>query len=923
MGMVFLGRDPALDRPVAIKIIRPELATAAAAERFLREARILASLSHPNVIPVHRAGEAGGFSYYVMDYLAAETLADRIARGPLPAAEVLALGSDLLAALDAAHRQGILHRDVKPANLFLLEGRAVLGDFGIAKSATDGGVTLTVPGSAIGTPDYMAPEQATGQQVTAAADLYSAGLVLYEALTGRRWPSFEEPESADWSGVPRALVPVLKRALALRAAARWPDAASFRRALARASGPAHARRVLLSLAGLAMAAAAVALWFAGPWRAGTSSAASLQVVIRPFRVIPAGAPAWLGDSLGWMLHRALGASADFHVRLVRGDLAADTTASLLLDGLATVRGDSLALVVTPAPGTRGSGAFRAETTGTVSEWPRAAGDLAYEVLWRIWRDAHGPLARDLPRAALPRTTEGLRAFLAAEQLFAHAQWQAAYEAYLRAAEQDRTCLLCDVRLTDVGRWLGIEADTARTHRYRAARDSFPPHYRQLIDASFLPEPERLALLRDLTDRSRPWGFGRFVAGDEVFHRGPFAGERRAAAKSLLEQAAVLRPDFAPIWEHLAWVDIAEGDSAGAAAALARYGETAAPSDTMSAAIGALISGAFQWRFAAEPYAVAFSEGILAQPAIAAFSDLATAPSQLLTFEVPRATIWMGEQFARGRPHAGLEVTGLLAQVHGLIATGRVDSALAVAGRLAAGASEPAIALFAAELPAALTLVDSADAAVRWPPLAAALDPIASGATGAPPLLRARAAWMLALLAHRARRGPDVQRYRDILAATEPAGGPLRAFVDVVVGLAAHGVPSAALRRSAPLVLLDSSSRGGDPFYRMLLHLSRAEWQLGARLADEAVRELRWHENNDFTRNAGLKPQSVEVDYAFGTLAHWRRARLLESLGSAYRDEACANYAAVARHWREGDAPFAARADSAAQHLRALGCPAAR
>lgn len=923
MGTVFLGRDPALDRPVAIKIIRPELATATAAERFLREARILASLSHPNVIPVHRAAEAGGFSYYVMDYLAAETLADRLTRGPLPAAEVLALGSDLLAALDAAHRQGILHRDVKPANIFLLEGRAVLGDFGIAKSATHGGVTLTVPGSAMGTPDYMAPEQATGQQVTAAADLYSAGLVLYEALTGRRWPSLEQPESADWSGVPRTLVRVLKRALALRAAARWPDAVAFRRALARASGPAQARRVLLSLAGLAVAAAAVALWFAGPWRAGSSSAASLQVAIRPFRVIGAGAPAWLGDSLGWMLHRALGASADFHVRLVRGDSAAGGAAGLLLDGLATVRGDSLALVVTPAPGAAGIAAFRAETTGTVSEWPRVAGDLAYEVLWGIWRDAHGPLARDLPRAALPHTTEGLRAFLAAELLFAHAQWQAAYQAYLRTAEQDRTCLLCDVRLTDVGRWLGIAADTAHTHRYRAARDSFPPHYRQLIDASFLPEPERLALLRDLTDRSRPWGFGRFIAGDEIFHRGPFAGERRAGAKSFLEQAAVLRPDFAPIWEHLAWVDIAEGDSAGAAAALARYGEIAAPSDTMSAAIGALISGAFHWRFAAEPYAVAVSEGILADPAIAGFSDLAAAPSQLLTFEVPRATIWMGEQFARGHPRAGLEVTGLLAQVYGLIATGRVDSALAVATHVAARAAEPAVALFAAELPAALTLVDSADAAARWPSLAAALDPTASGATGAPFSLRARAAWMLALLAHRARRGPDVQRYRDIVAAAEPAGGPLRAFVDVVVGLAAHGVPSAALRRSAPLVLLDSSSRGGDPFYRMLLHLSRAEWQLGVRLAGEAVRELRWHENNDFMRDAGLKPQSVEVDYAFGTLARWRRARLLESLGSAYRDEACANYAAVARNWREGDARFAARADSATLRLRALECPAAR
>jgi serine/threonine-protein kinase len=132
MGVVFLARDPALDRRVAIKVIRPELATARATERFLREAKLLAQLKHPNIMPVHRAGEAGGFAYYVMDYCEGETLEDRFARGPLSRGEAVRIGRDLLDGLDAVHRAGLIHRDVKPSNVFLVDRRAVLGDFGPA-----------------------------------------------------------------------------------------------------------------------------------------------------------------------------------------------------------------------------------------------------------------------------------------------------------------------------------------------------------------------------------------------------------------------------------------------------------------------------------------------------------------------------------------------------------------------------------------------------------------------------------------------------------------------------------------------------------------------------------------------------------------------------------------------------------------------
>jgi serine/threonine-protein kinase len=132
MGTVYLGRDERLARAVAIKILRPELSTAVAVERFLREAQYLAKLNHPNILPVHFAGEGNGLVYYVMDYVDGDTLGQRITRAPLGLKETISLGRGLLHALAAAHAKGIIHWDIKPANIFLSEKRPMLGDFGIA-----------------------------------------------------------------------------------------------------------------------------------------------------------------------------------------------------------------------------------------------------------------------------------------------------------------------------------------------------------------------------------------------------------------------------------------------------------------------------------------------------------------------------------------------------------------------------------------------------------------------------------------------------------------------------------------------------------------------------------------------------------------------------------------------------------------------
>jgi serine/threonine protein kinase len=185
MGVVYRAEDLELGRPVAIKLIKPEhlaslggLAGQAAA-RFLQEARAAAAVRHPGATVVHRVGTEGGQPYLVMEWLDGQTLEAALAqRGRLPWEQAARLGLYLLAVLDAAHRQGIVHRDVKPANVMLLRGGAPkLTDFGIARvrgsSATD-----TLAGVVVGTPRYAAPEQLAGRPVDARADLYALGGVL-------------------------------------------------------------------------------------------------------------------------------------------------------------------------------------------------------------------------------------------------------------------------------------------------------------------------------------------------------------------------------------------------------------------------------------------------------------------------------------------------------------------------------------------------------------------------------------------------------------------------------------------------------------------------------------------------------------------------------------------------------------------------
>jgi serine/threonine-protein kinase len=187
MAVVYLAQDLKHGRQVAVKVLQPELASSLGSERFLREIETAARLNHPHILPLHDSGEADGFLYYVMPYMESSSLRDQLDReSQLPVEDAVRIACEVAKGLDYAHEQAVVHRDIKPGNIMLSRGHAVIADFGIARAVSEaGGERVTKTGISLGSPIYMSPEQASGSEtVDGRADIYALGCVLYEMLAG-------------------------------------------------------------------------------------------------------------------------------------------------------------------------------------------------------------------------------------------------------------------------------------------------------------------------------------------------------------------------------------------------------------------------------------------------------------------------------------------------------------------------------------------------------------------------------------------------------------------------------------------------------------------------------------------------------------------------------------------------------------------
>ena len=247
MATVYLARDARHNRKVAIKVLRAEVARLIGADRFLKEIETTANLQHPNILPLFDSGHVDGTVFYVMPYLEGESLRHRLLRErQLPVPDAIRIATDVASALDYAHRHGVIHRDIKPDNVLFQDGRALLADFGIALARSKDGVRITRAGLTVGTPQYMSPEQASGEQeVDPRSDVYALGAVVYEMLSGQ--PPFPGvtaheifaqvlsedplPLATRRRTVPPHVDAAVARALEKLPADRWQTAARFADAL--------------------------------------------------------------------------------------------------------------------------------------------------------------------------------------------------------------------------------------------------------------------------------------------------------------------------------------------------------------------------------------------------------------------------------------------------------------------------------------------------------------------------------------------------------------------------------------------------------------------------------------------------------------------------------------------------------------------
>jgi TolB-like protein len=955
MATVYLAQDLKHHRAVAIKVLNPEIAAALGPARFLREIEIAAGLTHPHILAFHDSGDVAGFLYYVMPYIDGETLRDRMSREKQLALEdAVRLTREIASALDHAHRHNVLHRDVKPENILLQEGHAVVADFGIARAiSAAGGDKLTATGITVGTPTYMSPEQAAGErQLDGRSDQYSLACVLYEMLAGQ--PPFTGPTvesvlhqhlTADPAPVtqlrrtvPESVVRTLNRALAKAPADRYATVAQFAEELnAALRGPmavasTRSRSRVAGALVLTVALAGAFFLLRSRWAAGAVAPSAATIAVMP--LVPA-----TQDTALERLGRELVVTLSANLEGVGGIHAAEaiTVLAQVKEGerLTPAAGAELArrlgarsvLRGTLVPSGRDvrldaalfdvdSLAPLAQTTvmGHADDVAGLTDAATLALLKQVWQ--HGePPAPDLA-GLTTRSVPALRAYLQGEQALARAEFDVAVREFERAFAADSTFWFAFWRSLYPRDYEGSTADSATVAKLIAHRREFPMADRLMIEAQFLSPTmsDELAAWRHVTRRFPNYWPAWYNYGNYLVHWTPYIGTTYDDSRAALERTVALNPRFAPAWEHLSWTVTSQGDTAAVAQTLRTLASFATAKgfrinpDLMGFydAVNSLVANGGDWPPAR-----------LAQDARFVVATHAAAPSEYLGIGFllsgfPRGQVKFNNAILALGPSRAFQTIMWMGDAFGYAARGDWDSSDVAMDHWRRFSDDSTAALSTYGLAVAGARFGTVDPrrAAAWRP--ARLPTWPEG--------RAERAWLDGILAHARGDAPGLVQARRQLRGS---GCPYADLLERSLAAFAADLSGDRLGAARALATLEWESAEHarhhgygrhHPFFNSVNRLFASRGLLAAGDTARAARLLRWHEAVFWEVHRYLGP----ANDVFAAPALFERARIEEASGDT--TAAVADYRAFLERYDLARGDWAARVDETRGKLRRWGRP---
>jgi tetratricopeptide (TPR) repeat protein len=858
------------------------------------------------------------------------SLRETLASGPLPPRSALRLADGLLAALEAVHAHGLVHRDVKPANIFLIEDAPVLADFGTA--ARPGPIAPEEADGWAGTPGYMAPELLTGEEATAGSDVYAAAAILFESLSGERWSALVVPDDANWTEIPSHVRDPLRKALARAPDARFGSASELRAALDDASsapGATRSRGGLLAFGAVAVAAITLAVY-----SFGTRPAQRAPDVIRgplpmsDLAILPCEATREedreRARDISRMIARRLGGFPRIQLAPVQqvfrwadaaseaGELDAQDapfgtrSRRVVACEMERVAADSVRIALRVWEGEpRPDEVYSTAHVGQIDRATAVADSLALDLLGFLLPDHP-----QSPFAPLPMSTN-----VEANEYLARG-----YDAFLRHALSDASHFFEEALardpdfaaarwgLADVLRWAALSHPGEENLRELFAERSGDLGWRDslLVMATIAPHgPGAFALYEAAIDRLPNDGYALLLYGDELFHRGSLWGVRLDSAEAVLLRAVATDPLLAPAWDHLAQIQIRLGEANQARSTLERLEATSAPPARGDVDFLAVWTQAFIERF--EPARAAETRvGMYVTPNGSLDVQFLAFGARLIRYvDLPETQLAMALALIEGAPGGSTErLSGFNAAGLALTSLGRQAEGIAAFDSAAVAGDDPGGELHAAEwrvIPHALSIAGygtvPAERGRQY------LESVADDAS-APADLRARAAWALALAALGDRSDRSAEAWTELLSGLEDEDGdrPLTGrLLTHLEGerLAAEGRYEEALEATLGLTAIDSAGNLLRPFGRAVLYVRRGQWQASSDQPGAAALSWLWHENTDLEGVPGERVQAGEVDGALGTHARLWIARAAAETGD--RGRACRNAVEIARLWQAADA----------------------